>query len=252
MAKRTLLDITQGILSGMDSDEVNSISDTVESLQVANLVRRVYFDLVDDLELPHTSDIISLESLADPAKPTHMRMPEAVSRIEWIKYDARLEVADAKAYRDMKWMHPYDFIGFSTARDSTDTTNNLVVQYSANITLVIDKIQAPTYWTSFDDEYIVFDSYDLALEANLQASKTLCGAAIRPTFTLTDTFIPDLPENLFSLLYAQSEAMAHVFVKQFANPKADLMEHRLRVRAQRNKWRQKRMVYVGPDYGRKR
>lgn len=252
MAKRTLLDMTQGILSGMDSDEANSIGDTVEATQVANIIKRVYFDLVDDLELPHTSDIIALESLADPAKPTHMRIPEAVSRIEWIKYDVRLEAADAKAYQDMKWLHPYEFLGLSLARDSTDTTNYLTVQYSANITLLIDKTRAPTYWTSFDDEYVVFDAYDLALEANLQASKTLCGAAIRPTFTLTDTFIPDLPENLFSLLYAQSEAMAHVFVKQMGNPKADLMEHRLRVRAQRNKWRQKRMTYAGPDYGRHR
>jgi hypothetical protein len=251
MAKRNLLDMTQGILSGLDSDEVNSISDTVESSQIANIIRRVYFDLIDDLELPHTSEIIALESLADPAKPTHMRMPEAVSRIEWIKYDTRLLEADAKVYRDIIWLHPYDFLGRSLARDSKDTVNYLVVQYSANITLLVDKTRAPTYWTSFDDEFIVFDAYDLDLEANLQSSKTLCGSALRPTFLLTDTFVPDLPENLFSLLYAQSEAMAHVFVKQSSNPKADLMEHRLRVRAQRNKWRQKRMSYAGPDYGRK-
>lgn len=42
MAKRTLLDIVQEILNDMDSDEVTSINDTIESLQVANIVRSCY------------------------------------------------------------------------------------------------------------------------------------------------------------------------------------------------------------------
>jgi hypothetical protein len=39
MAKMTLLEIVQDILSDMDSDEVNSINDSVESLQLAQMIK---------------------------------------------------------------------------------------------------------------------------------------------------------------------------------------------------------------------
>ena len=45
MAKMTLLEMTQNILSAMDSDAVNSIGDTVESLQVADVIVETYYEL---------------------------------------------------------------------------------------------------------------------------------------------------------------------------------------------------------------
>jgi len=39
--KSTVLDMTQSILSGLGSDEVNSISDTTESLQVAEVINKL-------------------------------------------------------------------------------------------------------------------------------------------------------------------------------------------------------------------
>jgi hypothetical protein len=47
MAKMTLLEMTQDILSDMDSDEVNSINDSVESLQVAQIIKTTYFNIVN-------------------------------------------------------------------------------------------------------------------------------------------------------------------------------------------------------------
>ena len=37
--KRTLLEMTQDILSAIDADEVNSIDDTVEATQVATIIK---------------------------------------------------------------------------------------------------------------------------------------------------------------------------------------------------------------------
>ena len=46
--KYTLLEIVQEILSDMDSDEVNSIDDTVESQQVASIVRSAYMAIMSN------------------------------------------------------------------------------------------------------------------------------------------------------------------------------------------------------------
>ena len=43
MAKLTLLDMTQNILSALDSDPVDSIDETVEAVQVAELIKEAYF-----------------------------------------------------------------------------------------------------------------------------------------------------------------------------------------------------------------
>lgn len=251
MAKRTLLEMTQGILSAMDSDEVNSITDTVEAQQIARIIEDVYFDMVDEHDLAHTKDLFALEGLADATKPTHMKIPDDVSKIEWIKYDCRLAVDDPKAYKMIHRMEPLEFVEYTAARDTTDTTNYLEVPYNNNINLTIYLDAGPTYWTSFDDEYVVFDSIDNDVDNTLHASKTICYGTMRPTFTSqSDDFIPDLPENLFSLLYNESMARALNFWKQSVLPKVEQTTSRMRVRAQRNKRRQT-LIHEGVNYGRR-
>lgn len=251
MAKRTLLQLVQDTLSAIDGDEVNSISDTVESVQVVNIVKQAYFDMVDELDLPVNMDFVNLEGQANTAKPTHMRIPEAATGIEWIKYDVRLAVGDSKVYRTITRLSPLNFVEMVGMRDSTDTTNFQVVQYNANTPLVIGKLEGPMFWTSFDDEYVVFDSFDSAVDTTLQTSKCMAYGQLRPTFSETDAYVPDLPENLFSYLAAIAEARAFAQLKQQVNPKSEQREQRMRVRSQRNKWRQDRMNVESPDYGRK-
>ena len=251
MAKRTLLDMTQSILESMDSDSVNSISDTVEATQVANAIKRTYLELMTEMDLPFKNDLVNLEGLGDTTKPTHMRIPELCQQIFWIKYDTRNSVSGDKVYSDIRYLEPAAFVAHCNGRPSTDTTNYLVVQYNANSPLVIDKKNAPTYWTSFDDEYVVFDAYDSDVDSTLQSSKVLSHGAVSPNLTVANTTIPDLPENLFPLLYAQSEALCHALYRQTINPKAERSENRLRVRSMRNKWRESRMTDQGPNYGRR-
>lgn len=251
MAKRTLLELTQAALSAIDGDEVNSISDTVESLQVVAIIKECYYDLIDEFNLPTNADLINLEGQADTAKPTHMRIPENVSDISWVKYNVKLDVADDNQYRDIPWKNPKDFINLCNGRPSTDTTNYQVVMYNTNTPLVISKMNGPTCWTSFDDEYVVFDAYDADVDSTLQTSKVQAYGHIRGEFTSSDSYVPDLPENLFSFLSAMIESRCFAQLKQSLNPKSEQREGRMRVRAGRNKWRQQRMLEDGPNYGRK-
>lgn len=249
MAKKTLLELVQDILSATDGDEVNSISDTIEAGQVATIVKQCYFDIIDEHDLPVNGAVVNLTGLADTAKPTHMKLPDSISKIEWIKYDTRESVSGDYTYSDMVYKDPDEFITFTNSRPASDTTNYQVVMYNADTPIVICKTSAPSFWTSFDDEYIIFDSYNTTVDSTLQTSKNICYGFERPELTIDDDSIPDLPENLFGYLEAQATAVCFSQLKQEVNPKAEQRERRLRIRSQRSKWRQGRMINDDVDYG---
>jgi len=252
MAKQTLLELVQDVLAAIDGDEVNAISDTVEATQVATLIRRCYFDIITEMELPVKGTLTTLTGLGDTDTPTHMLIPESLSRIDWIKYNVKLDSGDDDQYRDIVYKTPEEFVRLVSGRPSTDTTYYQLVEINPNVSVVIAKTEAPHYWTSFDDEYIVFDGYDSNVDSTLQSSKSIIYGFGEETFTLTDDFVPELPANLFPYLYATAEAKAFAFYKQQPNPKSEQQENRGRIRAQRNKWRQGRRNNKGPDYGKRR
>lgn len=82
----TLLQLTQNVLSRLGSDEVNSISDTVESMQVARIIQNKYFDIISRGLVPENEQLYQLVPSTDPTQPTLMYIPAGVSTLRWIKY----------------------------------------------------------------------------------------------------------------------------------------------------------------------
>ncbi len=248
--QRTVLELVQDILTETGSDEINSLADTVEATDIATIMRMVYNSMVDEFSLPSTKTLQTLVGLGDTDRPNFMHMPDGSYDIQWIKYDTRIDADGNKNYQDIKYLCPEEFTNLVTSGASTDTTNYQVVLYTAGIPFIINKTKAPSYWTSFDDNYIVFDSYNSSLESALQSGKSLFYAETRPNFYVEDNFTPELPENLENVLYTRT--LNRVLAgDQLANPVMLQEENRMRVRTQRNKWRQGSQTYPGPNYGRK-
>lgn len=86
MAQLTLLQYVQNILSALNSDQVNSIGDTPESLQVAECVRTTYMNMLGRYDMPEHNQLINLTASNDVNIPTLMFRPAGISRIEWVKY----------------------------------------------------------------------------------------------------------------------------------------------------------------------
>lgn len=84
--KYTLLDMTQSILSSMSSDEVNSIGDTTESLQVAEIIRQKYFDIINRVPLPDHEQLVQLDASLDDDSPVLMFVPNGIAGLTWLKY----------------------------------------------------------------------------------------------------------------------------------------------------------------------
>lgn len=246
----TVLELVQEILSETGGDEINSIADTIEATDVATLMRRVYMEMVDEYSLPSTKTLDSLTGLGDTDLPNLMQIPDGSYDIQWIKYDNRVDVAGNKAYYDIKYLDPESFVSMVNANPNTDTTNYQTVQWSANVPLIINKTKGPTYWTSFDDNYIVFDSYNSALDTTLQSSKSMFYSETRPNFYIEDEFTPDLPDNLENVLYIQT-LNRYLATDSKINPVTQRSEGRFRTRTMRNKWKQGRQKYTEPNMGRK-
>lgn len=249
--KKTLLTMTQSILSDMDSDEVNSISDTVESLQVAQIIENAFYYHSSINTFPEHREIFTLDALADVDRPTHMQVPTTVSVVDWVRYDVQTATSTDLRYTDIEYLPPDEFVNSTSSRASSDATVQTVLENS-DIKLLVRNDRAPSYWTSFDDEFLVFDSFDSDVDSTLQKSKTMCYGVTMPVFSLTDSYVPDIDDHLFPLLENEAKSQAFIDLKQQANPKA---EQRARKVLTKHQYREDRLGsekrFLGPNYGRR-
>lgn len=245
----TLLEMTQLILSSMDSDEVNDINDTVESLQVANLIRSCFYDAATDLNLHEHEDLIQLEPSNDNAKPCVMYTPSTTTRIDWIKYDCRdLDSNPDVDYKLLMHCDLHDFIEMTAGVRGNSTTNSQLISDDDgnDFTFYFENDRAPTYYTHFGSRTILFDSYDQSLDTTLQKSKTMCFGAKYPSFQMSNNFVPDLDPTQFSYLINRAKTRAFLELKQQANPDSSGEARRQKIVIQKRK----RRLPDGTDFDR--
>lgn len=236
--KFTLLEIVQEILSAMDSDEVNSIDDTIESYQVALIVRSVFYDLAIDLGLPEHETLFQLEPSGDPDKPVLMYVPTNVSLVRNIKYNIQEADEDFANYRSLDYRPFEEFI---TEQSSLNTSESDVGEVSITpngidaFKVMYRTNEQPRNYTTFDDYTFIFNAYDSTLDTTLQKSKTLCMGVVYPTFDLVDTFTPDIDPPQFSLLKNRAKVRAFSELKQQQNQEASQEARRQKIIVQKRK-----------------
>lgn len=251
MSSRSVLDYVQIIMDDMTSDSVNSITDTLESQRVASILRRTYFDLAAEFNLPTSEELFVLTALGDPTKPTHMDVPTNVQHLHWIRYDMKTSAADTQLrYSDVDYMDPDEFFKMVSSRNST-ASNMLVVEDPTNIKLIIRTDHNPTYWTSFDGDTVVFDSYNSAISASLEASKIVAHGRVTKSWTHDDTFIPDIPDHMEATFLAIAEERAFAWIKQQENRVTadNARRYRISGRSDKNRLGINQARY--PDFGKK-
>ena len=248
--KLSLLETVQNILSEMDSDEVNSINDTSESRQVAQIVRTVYFDIIARANLPEHRQLFQLTASGDASLPVLMIRPATVSKLDWVKYNV-LTLDDPEDNFQYVTVLPKDqFLDMIHQFNETDTEVDTMVLNG--ITFYFKNDFRPTYCTIVDDQYVVFDSYDAVVDTTLQTSKSMCFGQVIPVFSLEDNFIPDIDEQQFPLLLNEAISRAFVSLKQVPHDLAVLEARRQWRTLQRTKELSKESDFDKlPNFGRK-
>lgn len=245
----TLLEIVQGIMSDMDADEVNSIADTTESEQVARIVVQTFKNMVANSTWANSRRLIELTASGNNTIPTHMYLPENVKELIAINYDKRTTPAGKKAYDECMYKYPDDFLRLVNSRDSSSVNVETIID-PTGVELLITNNAAPTYYTSFDDTTIVFDSYNKAVDSTLQAVKTQCLAYIYPTITMADGTIIDLPDDAIPALVEEATSRAQFKLRQFQDVKSEAESGKQQRWLSRKSWRAHAQQRY-PDYGRK-
>lgn len=218
MAKLSLLDMTQNILSALDSDPVDSIDETVEAVQVAELVKEAYFELISQRDWPFLFQLAPLQALGDTSNPTKMKIPDTWNKIKWIKYN-KTEVI----YMDVETFN--NMVSQRVVQAGVINSNGYVIN------------QDPQYWTSYDDQYLIFDGYNSAVDSTLQASKSSAYGTQQATWTHMDSFIPSIPEKFFPTLLAEAKSQAFVNLKQQANAREERKATRGRMAMRNDSWK---------------
>lgn len=251
MAKLTLLEIVQDVLNDMDGDEVDTILETIESAQVAQIVKTTYFELMANRNWPHLKSGFNLTDQSDSLTPTLFLIPEAVKEMEWFRYNCRSSTDTRDRWRDITYKEPKSFVDMVNDIESS-ASNVFIMSEPSGLSLNIRTDKAPQYWTSFDDEFIVCDSYDSVVDTeHLMTAKTSCYGTKSPVWAHTDATVPDLPEEAFPVLIEEAKSTAFYVLRQVANEKAEQKATRQQRWLSRKAWRAKGGVRY-PNYGRKK
>lgn len=246
----TLLEMTQDILSDMNSDEVNSISDSLEATQVANIIKSTYYNIIDGRDYPWLKELFQLASSGTSQRPTHMTLPSTVIDLEWIKYNSRKTTDTKDKYLKIEYKTPEDFLQVTDARNS-GSSNVVTVSDPSGIKIYVYNDRFPQYFTSFDDETLVFDSFNSTVDSTLITSKTQCYGKKSVVFTMSDAFIPDLPVQMFSYLLNEAKSNCFFTLKQMPNQKVEQAAVSQKRRMSQEAWRIKNGISY-PHYGRKK
>lgn len=243
--KKTLLEMVSSILSDMDSEAVNSIGDSVEAQQIASVIEDTYFNIIAARDIPEHRQLLKLTSLSSTVRPTHFQYPTNTRDIVSLSYN--IDTSGGVNYQEIYFVEPLDFLDRMPAVNAGTTL--VVPDVNSSTSLIVFTDRMPTYYTSFDDLHIVMNAYDVTVENTLQASKTRAYGTVYPTFTIADSFTPDLDDTMMPYLLAEAKSTCFSLFKSGSDPKIEQAARRLKSFVQNDMYRTKR-PNVRNHYGR--
>jgi hypothetical protein len=226
--------MTQDILNDMDSDPVDTITDTAESEQVAQIIKTTYFNIVTQRDWPFLRTLTTLTATS-ASTPTVMTIPATVNKLHWIKY----------RNVDVSYLEPKKFHDLIKARDVDDAEVDANGYY-------LDR--DPSYWTTYDDALVTFDAYDDDVETYLATTTSTIYITRIPVWTHTGASTPlYIPEKMFPTLLAAAKATCFAKLKQVASPGDESLASRGMVRMQNeaHKTKDAESKSTRVNYGRK-
>ena len=197
MSKKTLLRVVQDYLTYVDGFQVDSIFDSEESTQAAQIAEHVFYTIVDkNRDLMCKTVVRSLDPSADADTPCVLTIPSEIRRIHNSEIWYSIHEGTGVQWHRIKFIQPEEFLklvsGVTTEPDNTE------VQYINGVPFVFINNKQPDYCTTFDDQMLVFDSYKQDIDSTLQESKTKVVSTESPVFVMEDSYVIPFPDRMIS------------------------------------------------------
>lgn len=225
--EHTALDLVNEVLSAGDSDPVTTIGETEESQQVLKIVNRAYRKITEELDWKYRGVLTRLDTatgttttwseITYPALPWVMKLPSRVESVREVYYnDKRMKFVDPAEF---KHYHIHQ-LGLKTDSD-------------------------PTYYTTFDEQYLVFDAFSSDDENQLSSANSSIRVTKFPAdLDLTnDGDQPDCPDRFYLALInkaiqwyyleiAKNISLAREYQREYIESRSQLKAWARRVRPQ--------------------
>lgn len=211
MQKLTLLEMVQDVLASMQCDSVSDVGETEDAEDVVKIIRAEYNALMSKDDWAHLKTATNLSAVGDSTKPTLMTVPTDVAEVVNVKYNKIQSGETAPRWDDVTYLTPAEFMELMYDR-STDNTSVSSFTTSDGQAILYYNDQAPNFYTSFDDETVVFDAIDTAVDTTLQSVKSIAEVIKTPTWTSENGFVPDLPGRMFPTLLAKCRVVANELI----------------------------------------
>lgn len=246
---KTLLDVVQTVLIKLDLDPVNSINESEDALAVAREAETTYYDLMSRADWPDQKDLVDVESVSDVNNPTALRLAKEVSKIESLRYDVTTDTDNSTVIKRIHWLEPEEFLKMVYSRnDSSDNVD--VVNYKGHKLFVYNNVM-PTYYTSFDNETLILDSYDNTESTTLIGSKAVCTAVVLDRWEFLDDFRLPLKRDMYSLFLSELSAAASLYLNGVQSPQDEMRRMRGISRLRRESIRTEAEYFPRNNFGRK-
>lgn len=206
---RTLLYTVQRVLEKLNLDPVNSIADSEDALLISREAETTFYDMMTRAEWKQNLELLKLDSVSDLFQPTVLYLPAHVHKVSSVRYDCT-ELNKNKDIRTIKFLEPEEFLDRSYCLNSDK--DNVVQMLVNGVMVMIEDDKHPRYYTSFDNEFLVFDSYNKEISDTILAANTICYGEIVEPWLEEDTFVIPLQDNIYPLYLASLSAACSMYM----------------------------------------
>lgn len=192
--KQTLLQLTNDLLSSIESEEVGSISDTQEADQVVKILNRAFYDIATSQRWKHLKRSATFQTNTEL---NELKLPDNAIAVDPynLYYNGQL----------LSYYEPEEFLSSVIARTGT----NVVDMDGFNIY----NDQYPTFFTAVnDDKVLKFDSIEDSING-LDSSLAKGFMYITPARLVDDEEYFDLPAQAYPALVKLALSYAYYELK---------------------------------------
>lgn len=220
--KLTYIDLLRQILAEIESDEVNSLLDTVESEQITLVIYRIYKSIAATHNLEHLKRFVI--PFPEPGTPTFFELPSEVNNISWIKHNNRV-IGGPANYTTLYFRPSEVFMRVLAGRDSSAGNVTTVVKDGIPYNIYTDR--HPRYFTVLNKTKLLFDSYMSSLDvAGIDVNNLQIYGQLDPVIEIDDNYEFDMPSDIMTYFVNECISYAYTVIKQLPNPKIEQLSQK--------------------------